>query len=945
MFRNKGKRVLSMAAVLMLSLFFAAPAAAQSLIFNSNLNPKGPKGPGPDAAHVKRLRASGWKCPEPEKWPMWWGPRGSNVTLETFPTGGKQGAYCRISGKGGSIACPAYPLKEWLKWVKEEDHKKFGEDHLFGIWARGKGTLKVSFEAFGKSEDGKTVSVEGPPPFTVRVDSDKWVRYSHVIHHREDIIRIHPAVGAPEGTVDFDELTLWPAEPARALLVEELEKLYGTGALIENMQMVAADETFFAKAAEFASAIKSFRAKRHSIDERIYQSMEDMIEALSPYALTKGLTTVQVPYYNDMIALTRLLNRLAGQEVGEPSAITASEAVAAPISHRPGVRKIKQGAVMVVRIEPNKILYEEGEDASAKVTVKNNTGREQKVTLVALQYADLAGGREVARGNMSLPAGGEKTWTIRYNVGPQTYGRALEVQVLDAAGKELDRWQEYYQAGREWLRVQVFSSPSRYSNMGHYHASEPTDWGIQPTDAQEWISGQAGYHVNPANRRYQIKSAHSRGVKSTFYQNAGFCGIMGYEEMRKHPEYVLYDENGQFAGDPVYGGYPNPMELASPIEIGPKRKPEKPYLNRTYTPWQHAPANLARDDVVEYGAKCIRKYAREQGFDGVFLDAVLGVSKGYGYDGKPTVPDDKREIARMNARVRSIYERTLKEDNPDFGTWCNFSYPALDFFRSLGYISIFGCGIGDDDVSDEAIRAQTEWKNVSFLMEWQATLYRGDSPDRHPKDCLNLLCENRDYIVQKYGGNAVVGYLQGMPISIDKPGPSKWGWPAINYFMGQIIASQHRVIVAGSFPSFEPSFQFQTRYSGLLWAPDIKLVPEAEKAVTVKTPEELWWKRLVYRRDTKGGYDLIIHLLRIPPTEKWDLNWVDEPAPLKGVSISADIGTGHIRDVQACRPYYFEEEQQVVQKVLDAKVEDGKASVQVPPFRYYMMVVFRLADK
>jgi len=64
----------------------------------------------------------------------------------------------------------------------------------------------------------------------------------------------------------------------------------------------------------------------------------------------------------------------------------------------------------------------------------------------------------------------------------------------------------------------------------------------------------------------------------------------------------------------------------------------------------------------------------------------------------------------------------------------------------------------------------------------------------------------------------------------------------------------------------------------------------------------------------------------------------------KGVNITADIGTGHISDVQACRPYHFEEEQQVVQETLEAKVAGGKVAVEVPPFRYYTMVVFRVED-
>ncbi|MBW1947860.1 MAG: hypothetical protein JRI33_07985, partial [Deltaproteobacteria bacterium] len=165
---------------------------------------------------MQALRAGGWKCPDSEQWPAWWQPRGSNVTLEMFTTGGKQGAYARISGGGGYITCPAYSLETWREWVKE-DHEQYGDKFLFSIWARGRGTLRISFEAYALDEEGKTVSVEAPEPFTVKVDSDEWVRYRHIVRPGAGVRALHPGVGAPEGAVDFDELTLWPAKPAEVL--------------------------------------------------------------------------------------------------------------------------------------------------------------------------------------------------------------------------------------------------------------------------------------------------------------------------------------------------------------------------------------------------------------------------------------------------------------------------------------------------------------------------------------------------------------------------------------------------------------------------------------------------------------------------------------------------------------------------------------------------------
>lgn len=919
-------------AVLFLLLIFPVLGRGEvvrksNLVRNGSFNERGAM----PQKNVDELRKDGWKCPDAAEWPKWWGVCGKAGTVEFPRTNGVTDGYAR-GGEGISFTgYHGLPLEDC--------------NYVYTIWARGKGKLRFHVKSYGKDEEGKPRILggeggEAPAGMSVPVDSKEWVRYRHLLVKTPALWCVHPWPAVEEGALDIDEVDIAPSTPALDLIVAAEEALYGSGALIEDMDVVKVDAAFAEKLKLYNEAVAVFSQAKNRPDKDLAASLEEEMNSLAPYVLTKNLSAVRTPYYNEMIALTQVLNVLAGKASGSLAVKVKTALIV--MNHKPGGRKLKKDTLMVTGIEPNKILYEEGEDAIAKVTLKNTTSTEQKVTLTALQYTDLDSSREVAQESMSIPAAGEKTWTIRYNVGPETYGRALEVRVMDSSGKELDRWQEYYQAAKEWLRVQMPTDAGRYNNMSHYFSSEPTDWGVQPTDAETWVSVQVGFPVNPLARLNQTKSAQSKGKKFTFYQNFAFGGIMGYEEMRKHPEYVLYDPNGQFAVDPVYGGCPNPMELASPIEIGPKRAPKKPYLDRKYTPWQHAGSNFAMEETVEYGAKCIREYAKRHGFDGVFMDGQINVTKGFGYDGKINIPESKKEVARLNARIQNLYCRILKAENPYFGTWYNycFYYPEYNRCHGDGYANL-GAGISDD-VSDEWVRAMNNWKNVSCLMEWQHTfkpetdVSQGQCP---PKDVLNQFIQNRDYQVQKYGGDVSVGYIH-IPI-LDKPGLSKWGWPTINYFMAQIIASQHR-IRSESMPSFEPSFQFQTRYSRFLWAPDIKVVPEAEKTVTVKTPEELWWQDVVYRRDTKDGYDLIIHLVRIPPTERWDINWIDEPLPLEGVKVTADIGSGNVDNVFACRPYHFEEEQQVVQQALKAEVSGDKATVEIPPFRYYTMVVIRI---
>jgi len=349
---------------------------------------------------------------------------------------------------------------------------------------------------------------------------------------------------------------------------------------------------------------------------------------------------------------------------------------------------------------------------------------------------------------------------------------------------------------------------------------------------------------------------------------------------------------------------------------------------------------------VVFFADCIKEYAKEKNFGGIYIDGNVGVIKGYSYDGTLNVPSGRMEdFARLNARNHRIFSEILKKEDPNFGTWFNWGVAGMAWRFSKDLTSHAGSGSGiPGDETDENIRAATDWKNVMILDEMQRILTSTEGPTTYPAGLLERLIGQRDFAVQKYGASTIVGYnFLGIPY--DEPGPSKWAWPTVNYFTSMLTATQ--IHHAGGFwPSHRPAFQFQTRYSRFIWARDIKVVPveEVERIVEVSTPEEMWWKRLVYKRKRQDGYDLIMHLVRIPPTEKWDINWVDEPSPLAGVRITADIGTAKLLTAQACRPYHFEEEQQVVQKELAPSGKTGKITVEIPPFRYHTMAVLRVQD-
>ena len=881
---------------------------------------------------------AGWKLPEDLTWPANWGPNPAtpNGTLEYVLTGGPDGSPCvRLDGEShiASYFGPVEPGRPYLATVHVKGHGK--------LWY---GAYTYSATTFL----GGTVLIER------QVESDTWREYRGIFANaRAEVASINPAVAGSGGLL-VDDVDLVPADPADVELVREQTALYGTGALVEDLgvQAVNANAAFAAGLAEYRKAQADLRAKPGAANAALTAALEAKANALEPY-LVAGGATVAARAYNDMVLLTRVLTRLLGEQAQAAAAApTAAESPAA--NYRPGVRPPRANAVTITDIHSNKVLYEEDESATTRVAVVNQTAKPATGTLVALMHLDLDTSREIARAPFAVQPGQTGSWDFSYSVGPETYGRGIEVRFLDEAGALVDTWQEFYAVATEFFRVQQHSHDVSnklyevtpwvdYINEAHYFANEPTDFGVSTIPDEEYLSGQAGYQISQAGRQAQIDHYHTMGLRQSFYQNFAFCGPAGYEEMRKHPEYVLYDDNGQPAVDPIYGGYPNPMELASPMEMGAKRAAAKPYLDRRYTPWQHCAANLASEDALRYGTQCIKQFALEHHFDAIYIDGTLGASAGFGYDGKPAVPSGKDEdFAGLNARNHRIFSDEMKRENPDFGTWYNWSYPGLEWARSVGLTADLGSG-GPGETNTDSIRAATGDRNVMLLMETGCFLQSKEGVWTKPADFLGLLCQQRDFAVQKWGANSIIGY-SFIPWKAEDPGPGKWAWPTMGYLGAQLIATQtHHA--GGFYPSMRPWLQFQERYSALLWAPGVKVVPNEEALVQVASPETLWWKRLVYRRDTADGYDLIVHLVRIPPTQQWDYSWPTEPEALTSVQVTVTLPAGELRQTWAARPYHFEENQQPVQVALTPTRNGGTVTVEAPPFRYNTMLVFRVKTR
>jgi hypothetical protein len=891
---------------------------------------------------IAKLRKNGWKCPDAKDWPHSWGGQGADMTVEFPKTGGRgNDSFCRLTG-----GVNGYVNGYWGGHFKKTQVLEF--------WARGKGTLRVGLMAYKLSDDRKKILPGGRmPSFDIRVNSQDWIRYRYLMRKPDYELTGHPLFLVPKGTIDIDDVDILDSDRASDLIVAEENKLYGKKALVEDVDRSKIDAAFHKRVSNYDASIAAFDSLAGKLPATVSKPMRKRIEELHPYVHTGGITTIRSTHYNDMIVLTRVLNRLAGKTVGAADAVQAMKLDPnGSKPHFPGKREARPGTLTIRRVRSNKVRYLENETATTTATIVNEGADDITGTLRARMILDLDTVREITSvKNYTLASGEEKEWRFTYNVGPETYGRAIEVEFVDDNGKTIDKWQEYYAVATEFFRVHQHSYQVKtkywpedpfifYFNQTHYFAHEPTGLGVEPFDAEVYIAGQAGYRINAPFRRAQIAHSKRQGIANSFYTIGSFDSQMGYEQVRQHPEFILYDANGQPAYDPLYGGYPNPMELASPIEVGPKRKKMKikPYLDREITPWQHVSMNMANEDAVRWAIERIKAYAKEWGFEGVYWDGCLGVWSGYNHKGEKNVPSGKYEdYVALGARNHRLFNQILKRENPYFGTWLNWGLEGAtgEFAKRHGITIWLGSGV-EGDPRDDNVRAATDARNVMLLDE-----HSGFAGHEYTK-LLSDRLRSRDHYVQKYKANHIIGYAN-VGVDIQEPGPSKWGWPAWNHVLSQLIATQSHL--ASSFvPSQRPGFQFMTRYSRFIWAPDIKAIPpdDAQQLITVKAAEELWWKRLVYERHTDKGRDIIMHLVRIPPTKEVDYGWADEPRPLKGTTATIDTTEARLMGAHACRSYHYEDPQQVVQSRVSATQIDGKATFKIPPFRYHTMLVIRL---
>ncbi|HCK52567.1 MAG TPA: hypothetical protein DIC23_05065, partial [Planctomycetaceae bacterium] len=132
--------------------------------------------------------------------------------------------------------------------------------------------------------------------------------------------------------------------------------------------------------------------------------MRRYIASLGPYVESKGLKTVQSTHYNEMILLTRVLNRLAGKPLGSAIALKTTSVKNNGKPYFPGKRDPRPSQVTITDVRSNKLRYNEYEPANTIATLVNHTANTVTGVVRAKMIVDLGAVRPLAE---------EKAFTIK----------------------------------------------------------------------------------------------------------------------------------------------------------------------------------------------------------------------------------------------------------------------------------------------------------------------------------------------------------------------------------------------------------------------------------------------------------------------------------------------------------------------------------------------------
>ncbi len=597
---------------------------------------------------------------------------------------------------------------------------------------------------------------------------------------------------------------------------------------------------------------------------------------------------------------------------------------------------------VITEVWPAKVRYAPQETAAVKVSLANPTGQAVEATVVGEEWRGLDTHREVFTQKAALAAGEQKTVTGQWQLGPEEYGREIRVRLL-IGGKQVDSSSEVFGVSKLPLWVSSGNNYDRSYWIGDRHSI----FYVSPASGQDslravrfwqqrhkiyweffsWAPGDIA-DLAPAEDpfpggegrfayrsqetiRQQTAMIKSVGMWPVSYVNGTCWGDAGYRLFAQHPEWFLYDANGEVA---TYS-----MENRERY----RHKDDVGFDPNTYSSiFFQAVLNHSLPEVQEYIARQFIKCGKEMGFAGVRLDVrYLEVYPGErDFQGRE-IAKTYEEADRISAAAVKNVKALVHKELPDFTFGYNYASP--------------------EETKDMPLTMKERCEGGAWMLdEIPCTYQEKTSPYHVWKTYVRRMVSWGDQ-VRKWGGVYD-------PFDFRRNGP--------NGVADNIYSSIFRLICGGRDYSgwycnsrlpFGDLGAWATRFSEFFYSTNLEWLPEVKGEVEVQAAGPLWWQDMVYwGKSSDGRRELIVHLVNPPQADEVEENPRSEiNPPVRDIRVTCAPYQG--RKPQAAyllmgepmEPTGETEARAVKLELTDAP--GGKAAVTVPSVIFWKMVVFQ----
>ncbi|MHB9131198.1 MAG: hypothetical protein ACYDBB_08925 [Armatimonadota bacterium] len=578
--------------------------------------------------------------------------------------------------------------------------------------------------------------------------------------------------------------------------------------------------------------------------------------------------------------------------------------------------------LLVTAMTVDKILYAPNQNAVAMATIHNYAAEPINADIRFTEITGLADHRVLGVKPVEVPAGGETTVSLPYNVGAMEYGRDLTVEIMRDGAVVESKSDSYSVADTLWkvaigspsgtglpgvapYSTQVIAdfvrkARNQYGNWFEATFWAPDDWGLMTAPpGASWFSCQTGRPENTEKLQFQVKTAHELGMKALTYGKCMAGGPHGWELARARPQWFSVDHYGRTMGRP-----------ADVWDLDHWHERDKyKYADYKYV-WTYRWVDLRRLDALDHGIDQLIASTRQFGWDGVRFDS--GGFRAHFVDGKFDGIDsfNARNMRRTKERIWQVL--------PNFLFGFNTNDPVCQ--TAIGAYS-------PRTPTDPTGHEFREMLAGGGLWMFEGIRPKSDFFGRRPYKTWSDYAQDMVTTVRTirgYGGHVCFSY---------------GGAELYKYLIGTMIGAHDYVGEHSYAKGSENWGRFLTRWSCFLWDPRVRALPATEQTVQVAAERPLWWKEFANElvvSPTKRY--VIIHLLNPPVNDEIKKTTDEVPTPIAQATLQVQYGKEKLVRAMFIAPGYPNRAEALVPQEDNA----GIARFTLPRIDIWAMLVVEL---